>query len=148
MPTPVDDMVVLLNTIKGILDTNKVALGVQDVWLGDQNKLPRTPAICLEPGTKRRELDGLPRKTLVEASFFVLIYWGAVQDVQMNLTDSMTLAESVEAVLHADAQLGNTVIHSMVTESDPGFVMKAGTLTRATRLTFTITSQKMLPYSA
>jgi hypothetical protein len=148
--------VTLINTtsdfiayLKPILDSAKSTTTPQiaDVWIGDMNKLPRTPAVTLEPGEKRREYNGLPRKTLVILEAFVCVYYGAVQDVELNLQGSISLAEQIEAVLHQDAQLGGNVISSMVTMSEPGVVMKSGALTRATRLTFQAQSQQLLPSS-
>jgi hypothetical protein len=123
----------------------KADLGLADVWRGDQQKLPRYPACCVIAGPKNRELNGMPRKTLVTLEMYVQIYHGAVSDVQLNDTIATTLTEAVETLLHADSTLGGLVIDSMVNNIEPGYANKAGTLVRATRLTFLATSQVLLP---
>lgn len=129
------------------LVVNKSALGLQDVWYGDQDRMPRTPACAVEPGPKARQHNGTPRRFLVEIDVYVMLYVEKIQDTQENEREMVRLAEETEEVLHSDARLGGLVVHSFVLTSEPGYVTRGGTLLRATRLTFRTTSQKQLPYS-
>jgi hypothetical protein len=125
---------------------NLAALGLEAAYYGDQDKLPVTPVVCIEPSDKSRALNGAPRRTLVEIDLYVLLYLTKVQSPQLNREQCDQLAEAVEAFLHADNNMGGRAIHSLVTRIESGFVNKANTLVRASRLTYTITSQQMLPY--
>lgn len=122
-------------------------LGLQDVFYGDQDFLPRNPAACVEPQRKTQQLKGAPRRTEVNLSVFVILYVSALTDPQSNRRDADKLSEEVEAVLHLDAQCKNQVIHSLVVSNESGWASKSGTPIRASRLTFEATSQDQLPYS-
>lgn len=126
---------------------NHPELGLQDVFYGDQDFLPRNPAVCVEPNRKTQELNGAPRRTLIDLSVYVIIYVSATKDAQTNRRDADMLGEAIEDVLHTDAQCGGRVVHSLVTENASGWATKGGTPIRASRLTFDATSQAQLPYS-
>jgi hypothetical protein len=130
-----------------LLEANKSVLGLTDVWLGDQVRVPRTPCAAVEPGPKTREYNGAPRRFSVDLESYIMLYMEKVQDTQLSTQEVMSLAEEVEAVLHADAQMGGLVTSSYVLQNDPGYAERSGTLYRASRLTFRATSQKQLPFS-
>jgi hypothetical protein len=137
----------LADYVVTLLTTNKTVLGLQDVYYGDQDLLPRSPAVCVEPNSKKQELNGAPRRVRIELSVYVIIYVGAIATNQANRHASDELSEAVEAVLHADSQCGDRVIHSMVTENASGWSTKGGTPIRASRLNFEALSQAQLPNS-
>ena len=145
---------VLTKHLQKKFEDAKVDLGVQDVFYGDQNRIPRTPAICVEAGEKERELNGAPRRTLVDVTLYVLIYHGAIQSVQLNLEEVDSLAEEVESLIHQDPQFIDPndasgfpaqVIHSLVTRVEAGYQMRSNTIFRATRLTVVARVQEQLP---
>lgn len=138
---------------KNLLEGNKSALGLQVVYFGDQARIPITPAACVEPGGKRRVLNGLPRRTEVTMQCYVIIYHynlKSPQDIREDVDDQ---AELIEAFLHMDAQLRDVsqvprVIDSMITDIDSGYSTKSrNSLFRASRLTFEARSQVLLPSS-
>jgi hypothetical protein len=131
-----------------LFEENKVGLGLLDVYYGDQDKLPRTPCAAVESGSKNRQLNGAPRRTLVTIDVYVIIYFGRVTDGQFNQAESEKMAEAAEALLHQNEDLNGLVIHSLVVTNEPGYVIRGGAQVKASRLTFQCTSQKMLPYSA
>lgn len=129
---------------------NKIAIGYLAVFYGDQDKLPTTPMICIEPDRKVRTLNGVPRRTLVEFRVHVILYHSGVTSPQTNRRDADEMAEEIEALLHADPRLGASAgtqlaVNSLVTSIESGYVTKAGSLVRASRLTFDVTSQAQLP---
>lgn len=128
------------------ISAQKTVLGLEDVWMGDQERVPRTPCVAVEPGGKVREYSGVPRRFLITFEIYVLVYVERIQDTQKNTRQSLKLSEEVEAVLHADETMGGIVISSHVSESNAGYVVRSGTLLSAIRLTFRATSQKSLPY--
>jgi hypothetical protein len=142
-----DQVAVVAQYVHDLLEENKVDLGLVDIWYGDQDKIPRQPAACVEAGPKSRDLNGAPRRTSVLMDVYVIIYHEHVTDSEENQKKSEQLAQRVEDFLHQDAQLNGLVIHSMVTTNEPGYVRRGGAQVKASRLTFQCTSQKMLPFS-
>jgi hypothetical protein len=141
-----DSAVVLVDYVSGLLTTAAPSLGIKNVWIGDRQKFPAFPCITVEADTKQRELNGAPRKTLVTFGVVVIVFHGAARDLQDNYMDTMTLAEQIEGIIHADMRLGENVIDSMVSRVEYAYATRGGALLRATRLTVNCTSQKMLPY--
>lgn len=140
-----DSVQTLTQYVQDTLDAGKVDSGIQDIWYQDQQKIPRYPAACVIPGTKTRDYNGNARRTLVNLEVYVIIYFGKVQDIQENNIATVDIAETVERQLHVDSRCGGIVIQSLVTEVDPGYANRSGTLVAATRLTFSATSQISLP---
>jgi hypothetical protein len=140
-----DSLTVVTDYVHALVLTNKDTLGLADVWYGDRGKFPNYPCATVEAGGKTRELNGAPRKTLVELEVGIVVFHGEVRLLEDNYRDSVLQAEAVEALIHMDKDLGGNVVHAMVTRFDPGYANRGGLL-RATRLTINATSQKMLPY--
>src|SRR4051812_40945026 len=125
-----------------------VGFAVEDVWKGDQIKIPRYPALCIEPGPLRREITGAQRLTNVFVDLLFMIYVGKVQDPELNQASALSLGELVETELHNHAQVGGDAIHSYVTELDPGYATRSGELLRACRVVFNIRGRELLAGSA
>jgi hypothetical protein len=147
MSTCTGSLVDVTDYIYDLLTANKTGLGVQDVWYGDQKKLPKTPALCVEPGTKERQLVGAPRQAQVILKVYVIAYSTSVRDEQVNRLEADEIAEGVENLLHSDAQMGGLVVHSMVTAFESGYVVRGAGLVRACRVTFSMLSKTLLPYT-
>lgn len=142
-----DKISVVATYVRDFLDANKADLQMLDVWYGDQDKIPRQPAACVEAGPKARELNGAPRRTQVVMEVYVIIYHEQIADGQESQRLSEQRAEATEDLLHQDSALSGLVIHSLVTSNEPGYVRRGGQQVKASRLTLQCTSQKMLPYS-
>jgi hypothetical protein len=119
--------------------------GIKQVIYGDQSKIPVVPMVCVEPSGKRRDFNGLPRKTQIDFEVYVIIYHGGLRDTQANRKAVDLLAEAIELRLHAFPTCGGLVISSLVSTLESGVANKGGALMRATRLTWTARSQVMLP---
>lgn len=149
----IDSYVSLAQIVETILNTNKVALGLQSIYFGDQERIPYTPCACVEPGGKERRLTGMPRRTEVTLTCYIIVYLYNLASPEDVREDADGKAEQIEAVLHADAQLRDAsleprVIDSMVTSVDSGYQPKRNSLYRASRLTFEARSQVLLPSNA
>lgn len=143
-----DSILVITDRIFDILDANKASLTyggktVQDVWFDDQDLLPKTPAICVVPNVKRRPISGASNFTENRIDTIILVYHVSVTpDMSRQDTKRTTigLAEVIEAYLHNNQlQLLTTggdrlTIHSWVTEMDPGYAYKNGTLYNAVQM--------------
>lgn len=142
----IDSLEEYVLTVHGKLGDNKSLMDVHDVHLGDQDRLPKTPCLSVEPGNKSREYNGAPRRFAVQLDAYVMVYVEKIQNVSENVQLLLHTMELVEAVLHSDSTLGGRVISSFVADSEPGYTTRGGTLMRAGRLTFRALSQKQLPY--
>lgn len=142
----IDDLEAYTLAVHERLDENKSYIDVEDVHFGDQDRLPRTPCLSVEPGPQSRDYNGAPRRFQVTLDAYVMVYVEKIQDVGSNVRLLLATVKRVEEVLHADSTLGKRVISSYVAETEPGYATRGKTLMRAARLTFRATSQKMLPY--
>jgi hypothetical protein len=144
-----DSAVIVADWVIQRITDHQADLGLQDVWRGDQSKLPRTPCVVVDSGPKTRVIQGAPRMSKNELTLFITVYYGVVRDTQLNVRDADVLGESVELLLHEDPTLGKDpnqlAYHSLVTAVEPGLANKGGTLYRGTRLTFVVYTKTMLP---
>jgi hypothetical protein len=145
MPGPTDSLETFTTAIQDIITANQVALGIADIWYGEQHKIPRTPSVEVMPGTKTRILAGAPRRTTNNFQVFVMILVGMVQDVQVNSHQANQMAESIETLLHADPTIGGLVINCLVEQIEFGHATRSMTEYRAARLNVTAESRTNLP---
>jgi hypothetical protein len=125
--------------------TNMSNLGYTDVWYGDQELLPHTPALCVSPGTKKREFQGASYRTLNSIETYIVVYYGKIQDVQVNLHAAQTMADALETLIHSDLTLGGLVIATLCTQNEPGYLRKGTDLMQGNRLTFESMSKTTFP---
>lgn len=152
-----DSLAVVTQYLYDKILANRTALGlptgadITNVFYGDQDLIQFTPAICIEPDTKRRTLNGVRRRTENEFRVGILIYEGDHTDPQKNRKATDLLAEAVETLIHADATFGTNpnqlVIHSLVESIESGYKKKGNSTIRMSRLMVIATSQTMLPPS-
>lgn len=117
---------------------------IKDIFYGDQDKIPRTPAICIEPGTKRRTWPPLP--TLQSQNDFeihFLIYHvrmdASTQEAKMQADLLGDLIEEYINISHTrlkDADDNDLLIHGHVVESDPGYINRGTSRWHATNITW------------
>jgi hypothetical protein len=122
-------------------EANKVSLGLADVFYGDQKQIPRTPALCIEPDGKKRDLSGAPRRTENTFGIYFLLYVSTVASVETNARDALVLGETIETFLHQDptchtAPAQPLVVHGYCVEVEPGYRTRGDTLYRACRIKY------------
>lgn len=147
-----DSLVAICDYLLAKINANKADLGlatqtdIVNTFYGDQDVLQFLPAICIEPDAKRREYNGVRRRTQNDFNVGILIYQGKTTDPQSNRRAADVLAEAVETLIHADPQFGGLVISSLVEGIESGYQRKGeNTVIRAARLTVTGVSQSILP---
>lgn len=145
MVAPSDRLDVVTNAVYQTVLTNKTPLGLQDVWFGEQNKIPRLPAVCVMGDTRQREDRGAPR--LVTNTFSVRcdLYVVKVEPTESMHQQVLTLADDLEVVLHADLTFDGVVLGSLVRSSEIGIADKSGTRYHTARLTLELVNRTMLP---
>lgn len=139
---------VLAQAIQAKLTTNKQSLGLADILFGNQQQIPRSPTVVVNPGLKRRELRGVAApggRTFNTMIVYVDVHLSKVGDEATERLASHQLAEAIEKVLHADTTMGGIIIHGFVTDSSPGdsFFQLGGEF-RTVRLTYVGTSETYL----
>jgi hypothetical protein len=145
-----DSSEVVATFIADLLSANKASLPtpVQDVWYGDQQLLPHTPAICVAPGMKTREFQGASLRTLNVFETLVWVYFCKLQDVQENLHGCTAVMDAVDYMVQtnngSDNTLGGIVTSVICMQSEPGIATKQGALMMAARLAFRSQSKTML----
>lgn len=135
--------------VRGIYDflvENKDTLGEDiDIWMGDQNLYPRTPAVTVLGGESRRELVTRPLGTDVTFDVFVMVVHSEITPTENNVLGAQEFAESVEDLLHTNLTLGDLVLFGMVQRIEMGEIPKATRLLRVSRLTWQGIQRDILP---
>lgn len=130
------------------LEIAKEDLGIVDVFYGDQERIPKSPTICIEPDVKRAPIRNAGRQTMPEWTIYFMCYHSEIQAQSSNRRDSDTLAERLEDLLNSDPQMGGLVIHCWVSEVQSGYARKTNALMRSSRITFSANSRHQLPMSS
>lgn len=107
------------------------------IFYGDQEKFPATPAICVEPVSRMRDLQGVSYRTDNNFTVYVMVFVAKVQDNQVTRKQAQTLSEVIEGLLHVDAQLGGLLINSFCSNNESGYVFRNNTMYRTNRITYT-----------
>jgi hypothetical protein len=142
-----DSLYVVTNYLFDLLDASKDSFtpSVQDVYYGDQKRIPRTPAIAVFSSQKTRELDGVPRRIKNNFDIFICIFFSNVRDVTLNHRAADQLAEQVEVKIHEDITLGGNVINSLVVLNEGGFLNREESQFRGSRLIVQAMTKTTLP---
>ena len=127
---------VIVQYIVDKFEANKTALGVKDVFYGDQNRIPNIPSITVEGGDKDRSYTQTGLQTVVNLPVFIYIYHSGIRDLQITKKACDELAEAVEALLHTDVNLGGLVVNGLVTSMEPGFANRGKEIFVVHRLTW------------
>lgn len=132
------------------LTADATTLGLKGVFYGDQDKLPATPIVCVEPDNKDVMSYSPFRKTEIEITVYIIVYHSAIESPQQNRKDADAMAEAIETFLNADKNLKRTdhtdrVIHCYIKHVASGYAKKGNSVVRASRLTFSARTQDQLP---
>lgn len=119
-----------------LVTSTGVTVGAEDIYYGDQDKMPRTPSICVDPNVRRRDLQGVSFRTDNNFVIHILVYHSKLQDNQLTRKEAQQISEAIETLLHQDPQLGGLVIHSFCSLNESGYVYRNNTMYRTNRITF------------
>jgi hypothetical protein len=132
-----DSLETITQTIVSLLEDH-TELGFEDVFYGDQDLIPRTPAAAVESAGLARELQGIATggMTRNELSVYIFVYHCPIQSAQKTRKECDQFAEQVQRLLHNDVTLGGLVIHGFCNNSEPGVAVRGGAAMRAHRITW------------
>lgn len=149
MTSCTDSLFVVTDYLFTLMTSNKNTFTphVQDVFYGDEQRIPRTPAITVAASQKVRELEGAPRRVRNVLDVFVNVFFSDVRAVELNHRAADQLSEQVEAVIHADITFGGIVINSMVVLNEAGFLNRRESTFRGNRLIVQVMTKTSLPMS-
>lgn len=136
MPTT-NSIVAVVDYIKAtLLEANASSLGLQDVFYGDQDLIPRFPAAAVEPTSMQEEPSGEGFSKNNRFQVLVIIFHSKIGDNQTTKRECDLFAEAVKDVLNGDRQLGGLVTHSWTSATDYGFAVRGKVTIQATRILF------------
>lgn len=131
-----------------LLTAERYDLGLEQVFYGNHNMIPKNNTAIVIPGRKTRNLRGVSAPG------------GRVQNLLTVLIDIMTqdplsgendgrlatdkLAEVVETRIHQDTTMGGLIIHGFIDTWDPGETFINQSMFRVVRMTFTGESRTYL----
>lgn len=108
----------------------------QNVYYGDEDKYPSTPAIAVEPGPRRSPVANTGLFQTHEFTIFILTFLSRISgNLPQTRKLSDELAEKIEVAMNANLTLDGAVIHGHVVNVEPG-VATRGELMFANRLTW------------
>lgn len=144
--TLTNSLVTFADATLQLLKDHQEELDIYQLFYGDQNKLPGTPVVCVEPDFKNNDLRAAQRQLQHRLVCQVLVYTSEVTSGEQNRRNADLLSERIESVLHLDPTIGGIAIHSYVESITSGYATKAGTLVKADRIQFAALSQSRLPW--
>lgn len=136
MATLTDKLSPVVEAIYDLSLTNREVLGLEDVWFGDQELIPRFPALAIEPGVLTKSLygGGLNGKTENKFTVYGILYLQRVSDVQETKKEVTKQAEDIMDLWTSDSTLGGLLTFSFVSAIEPGYSMRKQSLLRAARI--------------
>lgn len=115
-----------------------------DIYYGDQDKLPRTPSVCVEPLDTGRTLQGVSYRADNEFTWSIFVYHDKFQDNQLTRKECQQVAEVIVTLLHQDPQMGGNAIHSFAPSNESGYVFRAKTQYRANKISYSASTKTRL----
>ena len=128
-----------------VLKADKNALGLADVWMGDQRLIAQVPAACVIVGNTNREYAGAPRRLEATYEVQVLVYHLKLQDVAESELETAQTTEAVVDRMDQAYTLGGLVIDGFVKGVEPGYIQKDQSYYKTSRITWTGFGRVQLP---
>ena len=130
----VNSMVTVVDFVKELLEN--ADLGLQDVFYGDQDFIPRFPAAVVEPNSlvEAPTTAGFSKENHFQV--MVMIFHSQLGSSEVTKRECDLAAEAVKDVLNADRQLGGLVTWGYVSSTDYGYAMRGKQTIQATRMLY------------
>lgn len=111
--------------------------GLNDVFYGDQVKIPKSPTLCIEPAQTVRIVNSTGCQTENDFALNVILYDSRLGDVEGIQFDLDTLAEDIMDDLNKVGTLGDLIVFGHALTIEYGYLIKSNRLMRADRIVFT-----------
>lgn len=129
-----DSLNEVAKAIHAIITAEQGSLGLKDVWYGEHDTIPKTPAITVEPVKKDVEVAQTGHKVRNDFQIRFMLFYSALTGPQMQVEDCLELAESVENLINDDFTVGGLLIYSYVTGLTNGYTRRSNVIMRATEI--------------
>lgn len=116
-------------------------LGLRDVWYGDDDHIPETPAVLVTPGPKNREISATSHVTMTTFNFSLTLFHSRFTDPRITRQECDEKAEQLEEILHENRYLDGNLLHSYVSSMEFGVASRGNVLMKATRLSWVANSR-------
>lgn len=125
-----------LSEVVDALKNQVIAFGYpeNDVFIGDENLIPRTPAAAVIANSRTRELVETGHVTMNTFTVDVMLYHAELGAFNLNRFKSIQHAEALETHLHQDMTLGGLLFNSYCTAIEPGFSTREKQILVSTRI--------------
>lgn len=147
MADPTDKSSVVALAIVDLLQANKDALGVNEVYYGDHVNIPNAKCVAVRVGRKTRDRAGVAGpggRMMNTMPITIMVYNSTVGDEASARLAVDQLAEAIEVLLHQDITLGGLTVDGFVSEFDPDPTFRQGSMFRTVQLTYTARSKTNL----
>lgn len=143
---------ILAQAIQALIEANKVTLGLDDVFYGNHNMIPRASAAIVAPLGKTRELAGVSApggRTNNTLMVSIDVHRSKVVDEETGRLAVDSTASAIEALLHTDPTIGGLIIHGFVQNVQRGETqffsnVGSGSLFRSVQMVFSGTTKTYL----
>lgn len=129
-----DNLDVVGEAIKAVIEAEKAALGLTDVWYGDQQLVPRMPAVAVDPRRVRTRPSDTGHMARNDFEVDLYVYHSKLQGPTTNLKECLQLANSIKDLLHDDVMLGGLIVYGHVEEIATGYSTKSNVIIKSTRI--------------
>lgn len=134
-----DRCTVLALAIKAKIEENKKTLGFDQIFFGEQIKIPAGKVVVVDCGTKERSLEGVAgpggrtrNRMLVTITVYNSVS-GSEEEQRIAVNE---LSEEIEHLLHQDTSVGGIIIHGYVERWEPGLIFRPNSMFRAVQMDF------------
>lgn len=131
---PTNSLDEVAQALVDVIKASAGPLGLKDVWYGEEDLVPKTPAVSVVPDRKRRDIIETGYMARNDFEVVITLFHSRLASPTLVRRETIQLAEQLEDVIHADRTLGGLLVHSYVTELTPGFVRRGNVVMKATQL--------------
>lgn len=142
-----DKASVVAVAVQALIESNKDALGLDQVYYGDQLNIPNAKCAAVRVGRKTRERAGVAGpggRMMNYMPIIINVYNSTVTDEASGRLVVDQIAEAIEDLLHQDITLGGIILDGFVSEFDPDPVFRTGSMYRTVQLSFQARSKTNL----
>lgn len=114
----------ILDYIKDRLEVNRGELGLRYIAYGDEEKIPRFPAVKIASGVLDRELHAT-RQFQNTFNIDLTVYHGNLSNTHAQRSKAdLELATAIRQLLHADMTLGGNIVQGWVVQEGPAIIAR------------------------
>ncbi len=151
-----DSMSDVCLALESMFEVAKTDLGLKDVFFGQTDLFPETPALSIEPNLQETTRSGAPQKMHHEFSVYLMVYHSPLRAKEVSARELLAYSETIRDFVHSGSTtrlLGdysasqNLLLDGYISRMEPGFTVRQNSMVRTARLTFFGISETLMPTS-